>query len=136
MCILQTKTYWKVGTPWDWNFNFLNCKNEIYQRIELKEYMRKMGVIRLVMFSPRIKIIKMSKMAHFMYLLLNTAKISLDKIFKCIWKVLFSSFRKYYGLCSSELPSAKFQHLKIQDFGISLLTRQCFWYLPQYLKNT
>ena len=37
MCILHTKTDWKVGTPWDSNFKFLKCKNEIYQRIELKE---------------------------------------------------------------------------------------------------
>ena len=64
-----------------------------------------------------------------MYLLLNTAKISFGKIFKCIWKVLFSPFRKYYGLCSSELPLAKFQHLKIQDFSISMFNQQFFWYL-------
>ena len=121
--ILQTRTYWKLGTRWDWNFKFLKCKNEIYQRIELKEKMRKIGVIRLVMFTPRVMVIKMSKMTHFMYLLLNTAKISWSKIFNCIWKVLFSPFRKYCELCSSELPLAKFQHLKIQDFGISLLTQ-------------
>ena len=67
---------------------------------------KKIGVIRLVMFAPRVMVIKMWKMAHFTYLLLNTAKISLGKISKCIWKVLFSPFRKYYGLCSSELPIA------------------------------
>ena len=38
-----------------------------------------------------------------------------------------SHFRKYYGLCSSELPLGKFQRLKIQDFGIPLFTRQCFF---------
>ena len=37
MSILQTKTYWKVGTPRDSSFKFLKPKNEIYQRIELKE---------------------------------------------------------------------------------------------------
>ena len=36
MYILQTKTYWKVGTPTDSSFKFLKRKNEIYQRIELK----------------------------------------------------------------------------------------------------
>ena len=46
--------------------------------------MRKMGLICLVMFTLRVMVIKMSKMANFMYLLLNTAKISLGKIFKCI----------------------------------------------------
>ena len=34
----------------------------------------KNGVICLVMVTPRVMVIKMSKMAHFMYLLLNTAK--------------------------------------------------------------
>ena len=56
---------------------------------------------------------------------------SLSKIFKCIWKVLFSSFRKYYGLLSSELPLGRCQNLKIQDFGIPLL----FHFYRQYLTN-
>ena len=48
-----------------------------------------------------------------------------------------SHFRKYYGLCSSELILGKFQRLKIQDFGIPLLTRQCFFYVySQYLTNS
>ena len=34
----------------------------------------KNGVIRLAMFTPRVMVIKMSKMAHFMYCLLDTAK--------------------------------------------------------------
>ena len=134
MCILQTRTYWKVGTPWNWNFNFLKCINEIYQRIELKEWMTKMGVICLVVFTSRVMVIKMTKMPHFMHLLLNTAKISLGKIFKCIWNFLFSPFRRYYGLCSSELPLAKFQHLKIQDFGFSLLTQHFFFFFYIYLQ--
>ena len=46
----------------------------------------------------------------------------LGKKFKCICKVLFGPFRKYYGLRTSELPLAKFQHLKTQHFGISLFT--------------
>ena len=40
--------------------------------------------------------------------------------------VLFGPFRKYYELGSSEVPLAKFQRLKIQDFGIPLLTQQFF----------
>ena len=35
-----------------------------------------MGVICEVMFTTRVKVIKMSKMAYFMYFLLNTIKIS------------------------------------------------------------
>ena len=38
--------------------------------------MKKMWVIRLVMFTPRVKLIKISKMAHFMYSFLDTANIS------------------------------------------------------------
>ena len=34
----------------------------------------KNGVICLVMVTPRVMVIKMSKMAHFMYFSLNTAK--------------------------------------------------------------
>ena len=32
------------------------------------------GVIRLVMFTPRVMVIKLSKMAHFSYFLLITTK--------------------------------------------------------------
>ena len=54
---------------------------------------------------------------------------SLGKIFNNICKVLFGPFRKYYGLRTSELPLAKFQRLKKQDFGIPLFTEK-FFYLP------
>ena len=37
----------------------------------------KNGVIRLVMFTPRVMVIKMYEMAHFMYFLLNTATKSI-----------------------------------------------------------
>ena len=35
---------------------------------------KKNGVIHLVMFTPRVTVIKMSITAHFIYFLLNTAK--------------------------------------------------------------
>ena len=50
---------------------------------------------------------------------------SFGKIFKCIWKILLNPFRKCYGLLGSELPLARFQSLKIQDFGI-------FYWLNSY----
>ena len=34
----------------------------------------------------------------------------------CIWKILFSSYKKCYGLLHSELPLASCQPLKIQSF--------------------
>ena len=70
--------------------------------------------ICLVIFTSRVMVIKMSEMVYFLYFQLITAKncTSLGKIFKCIWKVLLSSFRKQYGLLGSELPLVRCQHLK------------------------
>ena len=50
--------------------------------------MKKMGVIRLVKFTPRVMVIKISKMAHFMYLLLKTEKI--------VWERYLSASEKFY----------------------------------------
>ena len=106
----------------------------------------KNDVIRLVMFTPKVMVIRMSGMAHLMYFLLNTEKSrpSLGKIFQCIWKVLFDPFTKYYGLWSSDLPLTNCQHLKIQDSTSPVLTQHflilfyfLFWYFyPQYLTNS
>ena len=108
------------------------------QRVDEKN-----DVICLVMFTSKVMVIRMSKMAHLMYFLLNTEKNrpSLGKIFKCIWKVLFGPFTKYYGLWSSILPLANCQHLKIQDFTSPLLTQYlfCFFFIyfyPQFLTNS
>ena len=94
------------------------------QRVDEKN-----DVICLVMFTSKVMVIRMSKMAHLMYFLLNTEKNrpSLGKIFKCIWKVLFGPFTKYYGLWSSDLPLANCQHLKIQNFTSPLLTQLSFF---------
>ena len=46
-----------------------NIATDRAQRVEEKN-----GVICLVMFTPRFMVIKMSKMARFMYFLLDTAK--------------------------------------------------------------
>ena len=42
---------------------FLKLKTKIRQQIELVD--ERNGVIRLVMFTPRAMVIKMSKIAHF-----------------------------------------------------------------------
>ena len=57
----------------------------------------------------------------------------MGKIFKCIWKVLFDPFTKYYRLWSSVLPLANCQHLKIHDFTSPLLTQHFFFFLLIYL---
>ena len=100
------------------------------QRVDEKN-----DVIRLVMFTSKVMVIRMSKMAHLMYFLLNTEKNrpSLGKIFKCIWKVLFGPFTKYYGLWSSVTPLANCQHLKIQDFTSPLLTQHFFYFIIFFL---
>ena len=67
MCILQTRTYWKAGTSQKWNP--LSKLKDRAQRVDKKN-----GVIRLVIFTPTVMVIKMSKMADFMYFLLDTAK--------------------------------------------------------------
>ena len=46
-----------------------NIATDRAQRVEEKN-----GVICLVMFTPRFTVIQMSKMARFMYFLLDTAK--------------------------------------------------------------
>ena len=88
----------------------------------------KNGVICLViMFTPRVMVIKKSKMAYFLFSADGSKKsVSWDKIFKCIWKTLFSSPRKCYGLLDYELPLARYQTLKIHSVIIFLLTQQFF----------
>ena len=46
-----------------------NLATDRVQRVDERN-----DVIRLVMFTHRVLVIKMSKMAHFMYFLLDTAK--------------------------------------------------------------
>ena len=86
------------------------------QRVDVKN-----DVIRPVMFTSKVMVIRVSKMAHLMYFLLNTKKNrpSLGKIFKCIWNVLVGPFTKYYGLWSSDLPLANCEHSVTNVFMLS-----------------
>ena len=100
-----------------------NVPTEKAQRVAGKN-----GVICLfIMFTLEVMIIKISKMAHFLYFCWcqQKASQSLDKIFTCIWKILFSFLRKCYGLLDSELQLARHPPLKIPSF-ICLLTEQFF----------
>ena len=56
-------------TFYDFEMQIWNIATDRAQRVDEKN-----GVIRLVMFTPRLTVIKMSKMACFMYFLLDTAK--------------------------------------------------------------
>ena len=56
------------------------------QRVDEKN-----GVIRLVMYTPGVMVTKLSKMADFMYFLLDTAKYQ-SQFGKNIWKGIIWSF--------------------------------------------
>ena len=70
---VQTRTYWKAGTSRKWNLVF-----EIQNWSKLKERAQRVDnkkeVIRLVMFTLIVMVIKMSNVTDFMYYLLDTAK--------------------------------------------------------------
>ena len=74
-----------------WNADIKNTNGK-----SSKSRWEKWGHFFVIMCTPRVIIIKMSKIAHFLYFLLMTAKSShsWDKIFKCIWKISLSSFSK------------------------------------------
>ena len=75
-----------------------------------------------IMFTPRFALIKMSKMAHFLYFLLMTSNFSnsLDKIFKWIAseRSYLALLEKCYGLLGSLLSLARCQPIKVQDFSV------------------
>ena len=50
--------------------------------------------------------------------------------------MLLWSIRKCYGLLAFELQLARCQPLKIQGFGIFMLTQQPWYFYPQYLTNS
>ena len=78
------------------------------------------------MFTSKVMVIRMSKMAHLMYFLLNTEKKTYP-VWARYLNVLVGPFTKYYGLWSSDLPLANCQHLKIQDFTSPLLNQHFFF---------
>ena len=70
-----------------------------------------------------------------MYFLLDIAKYQCQ-FGQDIYMHLIGPFRKYYGLCSSELPLAKSQRLKIQDFGISFVDSAIFLIFIRNISRT
>ena len=114
--------FWK---PWNAEMKHTNRQS---QRLDEKN-----GVIcRVIKFTPRFLVIKMSKKNHFFIIcwLQQTDNHSFGKNIKFIWNILCRAFSKRNGLLCSELPLARFQPLKIQDFGIFL------YFYPQYLTNS
>ena len=121
------------GDPLELNFEDLEMKNWNIPMDKTQRVDEKNGVNCLVIiFTPRVMVMKMSKMVHFCIFCWCQKRISLslDKIFTGIWKILFSSFRKCYGLLDFELPLARNEPLKMQSFVIILLTQQFLIFLP------
>ena len=91
------------------------------QRVDNKN-----GIICLfIIFTPRVMVIKMSKMDLFCIFCRWHISHSLGKMIKCIRKILVSFFRKRYRSLGSELSLARCRPLKIKDFSI-LFTQQSF----------
>ena len=129
MCILQTRTYWKVGIPWDWNFKFLKCKikysNVSGSKSRWKKWRHSPSYVYFQGYGHyNVK----NGLFNVLSAQYKKTRPSLGNIIKCFWKVLFSPFIKYYELRSSDLPLANYQHLKMQDFTSLLLTQHFVFY--------
>ena len=78
--------FWR---PWNANMKYTNgysSKSRWEKRSHLSSYHVYSGSFMVV--------IKISKMVHFLYFLWITVKC-FSKMFKCTWKILLSSFRKW-----------------------------------------
>ena len=88
------------------------------------------------MFTPRVMVINMSKWLVFCIFYWWQQKIShnLGKICKCIWKILFRSFRK---CCHFVLPFGRCRPLKMQSYGIFCCLSSFFFlhFYSQYFTN-
>ena len=98
------------------------------------------------MFTPKVMVISQCQKRFILCTfcwIKKKNRSNLCKIFKSIWSFYtkfykIQGFTKYYGLCSSNLPSANCQHLKITGFHQSILDSALLfvWYsYPQYLAN-
>ena len=83
-CVFYKPKLTGKRVPHGTEIKFLKFNNILTDRAQRVD--EKNGVIRLVIFTPRVMVIKISKMADFMHFLLDTANVcpSLGKIFKCI----------------------------------------------------
>ena len=93
-------------------------------------------VCLVIMFTPGVMVIKMSKWLICILQMTEKVSHSLGKIFQHSWKILFSFFRKCYGFLVSKLPLARYQPVKIRGLFIFFADSAGFLYFfPQYLSN-
>ena len=93
-------------------------------------------VCLVIMFTPGVMVIKMSKWLICILQMTEKVSHSLGKIFQHSWKILFSFFRKCYGFLVSKLPLARYQPVKIRGLFIFLLTRQVFYISSPSISQT
>ena len=125
-CVFYRPELTGKSRPDGTGIKFLKFKTEMYQRIELKEYMRKMVSFVQLCLLPESWSLKRQKWLDTFFWIQQKFSSSLGKIFNWICKVLYHSFRKCYGLCTSGQPLPKFQRLKLDHFGIPFLIQKFF----------
>ena len=94
--------------------------------------MRKNRVIQLVLFTPRVMVIELSKMADFMYFLLDTAKYQ-SKFGQDIYvhlKNLIWPFQKILWMIYFGATIWKISTFKNTGFRYSFVHSKFFWCLP------
>ena len=104
--------------PHETEIRFLEFKTEMYQRIELKEYMRKMGSFVQLCLLPELWSLKRQKWLDTFCWVQQKISSSLGKIFKCICKVLFGPFTKTmdYVLLGNHQQNFNVQNQRISVF--------------------
>ena len=73
-CVFYRPELTGKRTPHGTEIKFLKFKTKGKLKDRAQIIDKKNGVIRLVMFTPRVMVIKMSKIADFMYFFLDAAK--------------------------------------------------------------
>ena len=83
-------------TPWNWVLRPWNVKMKYTNGYSSKSRWEKRSHLSSyhVYSGSFMVVIKMSKMVHFLYFLWITVKC-LSSMFKCTWKILLISFRKW-----------------------------------------
>ena len=116
-----------TGASWNSILKFFKFKNEINRRIELKSRLKKGGHFSICYFYSHSEYFhyRPQNVKNGSFFVFSADGSKIGKVWKCIWKMLFSSFRKCHELLASELP-AWCKPLKIQDFSI-------FYWLSSFL---
>ena len=125
------------GHPMELNLEGLETKKWNKPTDRAQRVDKKNGVNFLVMFTHGVTVIKISKCAIFCILCWWQQKNShtLDKVFRCIWKIFFSSFRKCYGLLCFELQLTRCKPLKYRMSGFFWRLSSFLYFYPHYLTN-